>query len=544
MAQQLKVSNYLLSPGTDRSDHPATMGSSWTCNMFLEKNAGNTYLASVPGLKFEKRISTTARCRGAYVSSVGLATGNQAENAFVCYGSTVWRIDASGERRSIGKVATGTARVTFAESGGARPFLLIADGSNLWAYDLVNGGELNRVTLPQRITAGGGMVRSSHVCVIDTVVVVNDVNTGYCYYSIPSPLRSATRTVFETDDQGNPVYSVDNPLKINEVEVDAFDYLFLDSYGLPQYFSAYTSSDAITAISAQGANLFVFGRKTVEIWQRGSGEYETWLLQSYTTNASNGLQSPYTLAGVGTTLFYLGSGESFAKGIMMVSGNSVAYEKISDDWMDRKLLAEDTDSAFAYSYAEGNHQFYVLNLVRSGQCWVYDLSTREWAQRCSRERLSGEEVAWRPQAMIWFRNGFHAFANDGCMYSFSQDYYWEDFANTGSRLPMVRHRQGAVLVNDEKRFLLEELAVECNVGTWDDYSETPEILLQVSRDGGNTFGNVKRCSLGRTGEYSHRVRFHHLGMQRLCVLRLTYSHGTALELTACSQRVSPTGDVI
>ena len=46
------VSNYLLSPGTNKGKHPATMGTSWSCNMFLDINGENQYLASVPGLEY------------------------------------------------------------------------------------------------------------------------------------------------------------------------------------------------------------------------------------------------------------------------------------------------------------------------------------------------------------------------------------------------------------------------------------------------------------------------------------------------------------
>ena len=109
---------------------------------------------------------------------------------------------------------------------------------------------------------------------------------------------------------------------------------------------------------------------------------------------------------------------------------------------------------------------------------------------------------------------------------------------------MIRHRQGAVIVNDEKPFIFNELTVETNVGTWADYTLQPDLLLEVSRDGGNTFGHVRHAKLGKTGQYSHRVRFPVLGYNRLCVLRLTYSHPTSLELTACSQRVTPTTSVI
>ena len=109
---------------------------------------------------------------------------------------------------------------------------------------------------------------------------------------------------------------------------------------------------------------------------------------------------------------------------------------------------------------------------------------------------------------------------------------------------MIRHRQGAVIVNEEAPFVFNELSVECNVGTWADYTLQPELLLEVSKDGGNTFGHVRTSRMGRTGQYSHRVMFHVLGYNRLCVLRITYAHPTSLELTACSQRVSPTTRVI
>ena len=93
-------------------------------------------------------------------------------------------------------------------------------------------------------------------------------------------------------------------------------------------------------------------------------------------------------------------------------------------------------------------------------------------------------------------------------------------------------------------FVIEELAVECNVGTWDDYGRMPELLLEVSKDGGNTFGQPKHASLGRTGDYSHRVMFRNLGMCRKCVLRITYSHPTEFTLNSCSIRAESTAEMI
>lgn len=541
MTSRTNVSNYLIEPSTNRGKHPSTMGASWSCNMFREINQENNYLASLPGLKFIKRVATSSKCRGAYVSSVGLASQNQAENAFVCFGRKVYRIDIAGNAVLIGQVAGGASRVIFAETGGLRPMLLLADGYNLWAYDLLEGGDMQQVTLPSRVTGDGGMIQPSHVCCVGGSVCINDRGSGFVYYSIPYPLNSEKREVFDIVN-GEVQYDPNNSLKVLTKEVDALTYMFLDNYGVQQYFNAEASSDNIQAIAAVGANLYLFGSKTVEIWQRGSGEYETWIRQSYTANASNGLQAPYSVAICGSNLYYLGSGESYAKGILSVSGQQ--YSKISPDWLDDKLLGETSDTAYGFAYAQGDHNFYVLQLTNLGETWCYDLETKEWHQRCSRVLSSGEEQRWKVSKIIWFDGEFRAFCNDGCMYRHTDEYWYEDYGSNDQRLPMIRHRQGAVVVDNNKPFIFNELGIECNVGTWADYKLQPDILLEVSKDGGNTFGNIRSCKMGRTGDYNHRVRFHNLGYNRLCVLRLTYSHPTSLELTTCSQRISSTNGVI
>ena len=127
------VSNYLLG-GSGKGRHPATMGSELSVNMFMETSDKVSYLASVPGLQFYRKI-WMGRCRGSYVSSVGL--NNTKEDAFVVWGNNLFRIDAQGNYERLGYVNAGTRRVSFAETGGLRPFLLVADGENLWCYDLL-----------------------------------------------------------------------------------------------------------------------------------------------------------------------------------------------------------------------------------------------------------------------------------------------------------------------------------------------------------------------------------------------------------------------
>lgn len=536
------ISNYLISPGTERGKNPATQGSSWSCNMYREVNGQQNYLTSLPGLKFINRFNLGARCRGAYVSSVGLTRDNQEENAFVVFGNVLYRIDWTGAVTRLGNVAPGQSRVSFSETGGLRPMLLVADGVNLWTYDLLEGGDLVRITLPERVTGEGGHIKPSHVAVIDGVIAVNDTsNSGMVYFSTPYPLNSETREVFKIVD-GEVQYDPENPLKVDTMEVPAVDWVFLDNYGTTLYKNAETSSDNIQALAAVGSTLYVLGKKTIEIWTRGSSELESWICTSYTTNASNGVAAPNSIAICGSSMFYLGSGSSYAKAVMMVSGTN--YTKVSDTWLDQLLLKETSETAYGFSYAQNGHIFYVLQLTASGQTWVYDLATKEWHQRVSRQKDTGKEIPWRVSAMLWFKSKFWAFCNDACAYEHTPDYWWEDYGSSESRLPMIRHRQGQVIVNQNAPFIFLELAIEANVGTVEDYAEDAKILLEVSKDGGNTWSNVRTASFGKTGQYGHRVRFLSLGYNRLCCLRVTYSSPSSLELTSCSERIAPTAQVI
>lgn len=522
---------------THRAKYPAVMGSELSVNMYPGKNGDLTYVESLPGLKFLSGVG--GRCRGAYVSTTGLAVTHSSEDMFAVMGNVLYRFDAYGNKTRLGAVASNGRRVSFAETGGPRALLLVADGSNLWYYDLLEGGELKSIQLPERITEQGGLIAPTHVAVVAGSIAVNDAGSGYVYYSKPYPLNSDKRKIYKMAD-GQVIYKDDGVTPDTE-EVDSDRHVFEDDYGAQQYFNSESSSDSINAIYAVNGLLYVYGPKSCEVWQRGSSEFEDWIRVSYTAQSSFGLEAPGSIASCGPALYFIASGQQYGKCIMAAVGTQ--FKKISEDWLDEKLLQESTESAYAYCYSVGEHQFYVLQLNSIGETWAYDALDGGWHQRVSRDSVSGAEIQWRVGGIAYFAEKFFAFTNDGCVCGFHRDYWYEDYSEN-ERLPMIRHRQTAVITDGLKPFTFEELAVECNVGTWDDYTQRPQMLLEVSKDGGNTFGNVRSSSLGRTGDYSHRVRWLGLGLNRLCVIRVTYSHPTDLVLTVCSIRAEATGAMI
>ena len=513
------------------------MGSELSVNMYPGKNGQQVYMESLPGLK--KFMKIGGRCRGCFVSTIGLKSEASPEDCFVVMGAVLYRVDAYGNKNRIGRVANNGRRVSFAEAGGPRALLLVADGANLWYYDLLEGGELKQIQLPERVTAEGGTITPTHVAVVAGSIVVNDTGSGYVYYSKPYPLNNDKRQMFDIVD-GKVQYK-DDGVTVKTVEVDSDKHVFEDDYGAQMFLNGESSSDNIAAIYAIGPTLYLFGQKSVDIYQRGSGEFEDWIRTSYTNMNSFGLEAPDSIASVGGSLFFVASGAQFGKAVMKVTG--VNFERVSEDWLETKLLQESTSSSYGFCYAVGEHSFYVLQCNSLGETWCLDMLDNGWHKRTSRNVTSGLEVQWRVAGMAYYREKFWAFTADGMMCQAHCDYWKEDYSD-GTSLPMIRHRQTAVIADGLKPFTFEELTVECNVGTWDDYSLKPMLLLECSRDGGNTFGNVRSASLGRTGDYSHRVRWMNIGYNRLCVIRISYSHETDLVLTNCSIRAEATAEEI
>lgn len=524
-----KVMQYLVGPSR-KAKYPAVMGSEESVNMYMGKNGAQTYMESLPGLKRIREIP--GRCRGCYVSTIGLKSEASPEDMFVVMGSILYRVDAYGNTTQLGRLANNGSRVSFAEAGGPRALLLVVDGASMYYYDLIEGGPLKQIQLPERINGNGGTITPTHVSVVAGSIAVNDTGSGFVYYSKPYSLNNEKRKMFDIVD-GKVQYE-DDGVTVKMVEVDSDMHVFEDDYGAQMYFSGESSSDNVNAIYAIGPTLYVFGPKSVDVFQRGSGEFEDWVRTSYTSTNSFGLEAPNSLASIGGSLFFVASGAQHGKCVMKVTGTN--FERVSEDWLEEKLLTESTGSSYGFCYTVGEHSFYVLQMNGLGETYAIDLMDNEWHKRTSRNVDANLlEVQWRVGGIAYYREKFFAFTNDGLMCGFHVDYWSEDYPD-GRTLPVIRHRQTPVFTDGLKPFVLEEIAVECNVGTWDDYDLKPMMLLQVSKDGGMTFGNTRATSLGATGKYSHRVRWLNLGINRLGCLRLTYSHPTDLVLTACAVR--------
>lgn len=516
---------------------PNIEGSAISRNMFTERNTADdkearTFMQSCPGIKYFDSFGDKYNCDGLYVPSTGLATMDYEQCMFVAYNGEIHRVDSALNHEVIGNYALGNT-VCFAESGGERAILLWVDGTDIHGYNLKEGTSVD-ITLPKRIDADNQYIQPTHIAVVDGTIVLNDKGSSYTYYSIKFPLNTAKRNVFKIIN-GQVQYKNDG-ITVDTMEVDSGTYCFLDDYGVQKYFNGSTSSDKTVALTSVGPLLTMYGPSSIEFWQKGNAEsYQSWQRTSYTINKEQGLEAPFSLATVNHSQFCIGTGKANAKCVLMINDTNV--QKISPLWLDRILADNDVKNVKGWTYSKNNHSFYLFSI--KNECYAYDVTTNQWHIRSSRNFYTGKQKNYMPLFAVWWNNKIITGSSEsGHLYELDENYFYEDFDNT-NKLPLLRMRQTPVITADYKPFILQELTCECNTGAMNTYGVPAKALLQVSRDGGYTYGNVLESSCGARGQYFARLRWLNLGMNRQCVLRISYSEPTNFVISDSSIRVQP-----
>ena len=545
---------YSLTGGTNIMDVPNIEGSAISRNMFTERNTDGdenkdvrTFMQSAPGIKYIMTLGKYGQCDGMYVPSIGLERDNFAVSCFMAYNGNIYRIDRNFNTEVIGTYTIGN-QVVFAESGGEKAVLLWVDGYNIYGYDLKTGDTVP-VTLPKRITENA-YIQPTHIAVVSGSIVLNDKGSGFVYYSEPYALSynrlegdpviitdenmdeyKGYRQVFSIID-GQVQYEADG-ITVQKMAVDAGTWCFLDDYGTQKYFNGESSSDKCNAIYSVGSLLTLYGPSSIEFWQKGDAEsFNTWQRTSYTINKEQGLEAVYSLASVNQMQFCIGTGKANAKCVLKIEGTNVS--KISPLWLDRILNDNDIVNTRSWTYSKNNHSFYIFTIGNETYC--YDITTGEWAIRSSRNFYNGQNKKYLPLYAVWFNNKIiTGCGENGNVYELDENYHREDFDDTHS-LPLLRVRQTPVITSNYKPFVIYELALECNTGFVEKYGKMGQAILQVSNDGGYTYGNAVISYAGMRGQYSTRLKWLNLGMVRQCVLKVSYSEDSEFVISDASIR--------
>jgi len=376
-------------------------------------------------------------------------------------GNVVYRVDADYQVLALGEIATYTGEVGLASNGGQ---VLLIDGANGWLID-VNASTLAAITDPE---FPHGVTRAAYQ---DSFFLVTGDGTGKFY--------------------------------INETPNDGSKWNGLD------FASAEGSPDNTIAIISDHREVWLFGELTTEVWSN-TGNADFPFMRSGNVFLEHGCAAAGTVAKADNTVFWLGADDKGAGIVWRADGYTP--QRISTHAIERAIGAyARIDDAFAFTYQQEGHIFYVLTFPAAGATWCYDAATQLWHERAWRDPDNGQLTRWRPSCHV-YANGEHLVGDfeTGDVYALDLD------ACTDAGAPILRQRRTAAGEALQQRMFFSSLQVdmETGVGLDDGQGAAPLLMLRYSSDGGHTWSPERVATVGAAGQYGARAKFNRLGSGR------------------------------
>ena len=298
------------------------------------------------------------------------------------------------------------------------------------------------------------------------------------------------------------------------------DVLDFSSIGGLNFASAEGFSDTLISVANNVRELWLMGRNTIEVWLN-VGDATNPFQRLPGGFIERGCLAPRSVATRDGSVFWLGDDRVVyrSQGLQPVRISNFGIENL----INQENLPED---CIATTYSAYGHSFYQLSFF--GVTIVYDLTNGLWHTRRS---IGSDRSVIEHSASIW--NKTLVGGTDGVIYELDRDLYTEGsiVSPTDTREEIERIRTVGPL-RIEGYATLASVTFVMETGGNDDLATDKKVFLEVSRDGGRTYGNRMERSVGKSGEYVEKIQFNGLGgfYDNQCVLKLTMTDNAKFAL--------------
>lgn len=284
--------------------------------------------------------------------------------------------------------------------------------------------------------------------------------------------------------------------------------------------------DNIAAVFSDHEELWVFGdHYSTEIWRNeGAADAPGGFVRDPGGFIHCGCVAPWSMCSVAQGLHFLGGdtdGRTVAyraQGFQPVRISTHAVEQI---WNTYSAVWD----AYAYTYTEQGHFFWVLNFQTANATWVYDATTQLWHERMYGS--TGNRHKGRCHAYVWGTHFIGAW-DSGIIYKQSMSYYDDAGA------PILRTRVAPHVSNEELNIFHHRFQLDCEIT-----SILPNFSLSWSDDDGNSFNTPRTRApsvLGNRG----RVIYSRLGHARDRIYKVTTTSAVKIAITDAYLNPQPT----
>lgn len=459
---------------------------------------------------------------------IGLPSGsNQARSGLVsstrlvnCYRETNGS-DAKAGHSLVAVNGWETFATLTGASGGVRAMLSL-DSELL----VVAGRQLYRVSPSQTVTLVGGIPSDGLVTMARNrqspnpqAVIVAD---GQWYVYQNGSLTTGSDTdletpIFVTVKDGYFVFLSESGRftisGIDDITIDGLDFA-----------TAQTSPDGGVALATRGNDLLVFGERSTEFWvntgsadfpfeltaYRGYGCYSAGSVAEITAQVENRM--------VDSVVWCATDEKGKFTGVYLLAGYEA--QKISTYEIDRAIEADaNPQNLRGFSWSENGHNFYTI--TGSSYSYTYDVVEGQW-----HERRTNTYDYWAVSAHATFdRKTIFGSSLAGTLYRSDIDLYQagSDSIQMEVQIPITHAWPYNVLLNR----VVVDAVTGVGLNTTDEDYADPEVIFDMSLDGGVNYTYELHRSIGRQGQTLTTMDWWGLGLipRTGTVLRFRLSPG-------------------
>ena len=388
---------------------------------------------------------------------------------------TFWELASNGTKTSRGTLLTTGGKVSIIDNGTQ---IMIVDGTYGYIYNVntLVFVQITDVDFPGADT----------VTFLNGYFIVNKPNTGSFYISAIN----------------------------NGLAWDALDFATAES-----------NPDNLNRVFVNNGQLILFGPLTTEFWG-DSGAADFPFARIGGSAIEWGLAAVWSLAKYDNALIFLRKNRLGQVQVCTLNGYTAT--PVSNPELDYVFSTYgDVSNAVGFSYMKSGHAFYQINFPSAnggdGASWLYDNQSNSWS------KVGGETTRHRAELQIQYLNDTYVTDfESGLVYTLDEDAYTDNGAQIVRQL-IGRHQA----TGDFSRIGRMWLEMEAGTGLVSGQGSDPQVMLQISRDGGHTWGAEIWRSFGQIGKFRWRALWLGLGRARTWTMKMRITDPVKVVMVAC-----------
>lgn len=268
--------------------------------------------------------------------------------------------------------------------------------------------------------------------------------------------------------------------------------------------SASAYPDNIRAVDNLGGNLVTLSEQHTEFWQN-SGLSPQPFAPILSAANEYGIAAIFSRAHIQDNLIFLAQTRQGTVTFVRLSGfNPQVISNPDLDYIINNFAVK--SDAVALTYGQDRHAFYQVTFPSADRSFLWDLSTGIWS-----EVQTGPSLI--PTRHIAQYSAYVAGTNYVSGYPAAQIYTLSPTAYTDAGTTIVREIVTRHVDSAFNRFRPSSLYLdmEPGVGLESGQGAKPQVMLQYSKDNGNTWSAERWQTVGQVGQYRNRARWRRFG---------------------------------